>query len=401
MPRPTLLVLGCASTTPHGRDQMRRLSAQARRRGVRLTGADTPGNLRAMRPGLVDALAAFDVHSTEAARAWAAGRTEPVDAVCTFREMCVEPVAAVADKLGLAGNTPDGVRTIRTKDLCRQALRAAGFTQPTCTVASDEAAARGFCAETGPGPWIVKPRNGMGSVDVALVRTPDELSAALAPFAGGVPFIVETFVDGPEFSAEGVLLGGVPTVLALTAKTVGAGFVETGHRMPAPLDGATQALASARVEQAVRAVGITHGVFHVEFWLRGGEVVLGEIHARPGGDFLHAMVEHVRPGLELYGAMIDDLLGRPAAAAPPVRGASAAHYLVLPAGRVRAVHGWARLRADPSVLACELSVRPGDEVRPVRGSADRHGVYVVGGTDARDVDAALHRLADLLRVDVG
>ncbi|MCC5698874.1 hypothetical protein LH612_37635, partial [Klebsiella pneumoniae] len=61
MSRPTVLVVGCASSTPHGRDQMRRLSAQARRRGIALVGADTPRNLAAMDPGLVDELVAFDV----------------------------------------------------------------------------------------------------------------------------------------------------------------------------------------------------------------------------------------------------------------------------------------------------------------------------------------------------
>jgi biotin carboxylase len=379
---------------------MRRLSAQARRRGVRLTGADTPANLRTMDHGLVDEVVAFDVHRVEASQSWASGWAADIDAVLTFREMCVEPVAAVAEKLGVAGNERGAVRTIRTKDLCRGALRTAGFTQPTCTVVSDAAAARRFLDGTGPGPWIVKPRDGMGSVHVTLVRRPDELTAAVAPFAGGAPFIVETFVDGPEFSAEGVLLGGVPTVLALTAKSVGDGFVETGHRMPAPLDGATAARAGAQVEHALRAVGITHGVFHVEFWLRDGEVVLGEIHARPGGDFLHAMVEDVRPGLELYGTLVDDLLGAPAAPLPASSGAAAAHFLVLPAGTVQAVHGWAELSADPSVLACDLAVHPGDEVRQVRSSADRHGVYVVGGADAADVDAALLRLASQLRIDV-
>ncbi len=400
MARPHVLVLGCASTTPHGRDQMRRVSAQARRRGVRLIGADTPANLTAMDHSLVDEVVAFDVHSAEAAQHWAAGRAGDVDAVLTFREMCVEPVAATAGKLGIAGNDRAAVHRIRTKDLCRYALRAAGFTQPASTVVSDEAAARRFVAETGPGPWIVKPRDGMGSVDVSLVCTVGDLAAAVAPFAGGVPFIVETFVDGPEFSAEGILLGGVPTVLTLTAKSVGAGFVETGHRLPAPLDGAMAARAGAQVEYAVQAVGITHGVFHVEFWLRDNEIVLGEIHARPGGDFLHAMVEHVRPGLELYGALVDDLLGAPPAPLPAPRGAAAAHFLTLPVGTVQAVHGWRELSADPSVLACDLAVGAGDEVRPVRSSADRHGVYVVGGADTAAVDATLSRLADLLRIEV-
>jgi biotin carboxylase len=400
----SVLVLGCAATTPHGRDQMRRLAEQARRRKVRLIGADTPANLPAMPPGLVDDVEAFDVHDPAAARVWstrraAAGRN--VDAVLTFREKCVEPAAAIAEELRLAGNRPEAAHTVRTKDLCREALRAAGFRQPRCAVVPDEPAARRFLAETPPGPWIVKPRDGLGSAGVSLVDRPAGLAGAVGRLTPGVPFLVETYVPGAEFSAEGVLLGGVPTVLALTGKRTGYGFVETAHRIPAALDEATARLARSEVERALRTVGVTRGVFHVEFWVHDGAVTLGELHARPGGDFIHAMVEHTRPGLELYGSLIDDLLGEPAPPLPEQVAAAGADFLILPAGRVRAVHGWDEVLADPDLLAADLAVRPGDLVRPVRDSADRHGVLVVGGDTGQDVDASLRRLRDLLRIDVG
>ncbi|MFI9383083.1 ATP-grasp domain-containing protein [Kutzneria sp. NPDC052558] len=390
----TLLVLGCASVTPHGRDQMRRLSDQARRRGVHVLGADTAANLaKADLSGLVGESVAVDVHSPAAVREWAATRVD-IGAVLTFREMCVESVAAAAAVLGLAGNDPDVVRTVRTKDLCREALRAQGFHQPSCAVVADLAEAEAFLART-DGPWVVKPRDGMGSVGVSLVDGVSALPAALELLPAGVPFLIETFVSGPEFSAEGLFVGGRPVVLALTAKTTGAGFVETGHRMPASVESAR-----AEVERAVTAVGLTHGVFHVEFWLDGTEIVLGEVHARPGGDFIHAMVEHVRPGLELYGALMDDLFGEPGFAAPEVRAAAGVEFLVLPEGSVLSVRGWDEVLADPAVIAADLSVRAGDVIGPVRGSADRHGVIVVGGADGPAVERTLRRLADSVSVEV-
>lgn len=387
---------------------MRLVSDQARRRKARLIGADTPANLRAMPPGLVDdalvdEIAEFDVHNPEAARAWSAQQTSSglsVDAVLTFREKCVEPVAAIADELGLAGNHPEVARTIRTKDLCREALRDAGFRQPRCAAVADEAAARRFLAETPPGPWIVKPRDGLGSAGVSLVDRPAQLAGAISRLTPGVPFLIETYVPGAEFSAEGVLLDGEPMVLALTGKRTGDRFVETAHRIPAALDETTARFASAEVARALRAVGVTRGVFHVEFWVHEGVVTLGEIHARPGGDFIHAMVEHTRPGLELYGMLIDDLLGEPAGSVPERTAAAGADFLILPAGRVNAVHGWDEVLADPALLVADLAVRPGDRVGPVRDSGDRHGVLVVGAANSQEVDASLRRLRDRLRIDV-
>lgn len=399
MSRPTVLVVGCASSTPHGRDQMRRLSAQARRRGIALVGADTPRNLAAMDPGLVDELVAFDVPQPARAREWATGRGG-IDAVLTFREMCVESVAALADELGVAGNDQSVVRTIRAKDLCRRKLRESGFAQPDCRVVRSRDEAEALMADTGPGPWIVKPRSGMGSTGVSLVESRAMLAEAIDRISGEAPFLIETYVPGREFSAEGVMLGGEPRVLALTAKTTGAGFVETGHRMPADLDESTAVRAQEQVERALCAVGLSRGIFHVEFWADGDSIVLGEVHARPGGDFIHAMVEHVRPGLELYGLLIDDLLGNPAPALPEPSRAAGVEYLVLDPGEVRSVEGWEQVSRAPEVLAAELSVRPGDHITSVRGSADRHGVLVFGANTSSEVDKLAIRAKKALRIDI-
>jgi phosphoribosylaminoimidazole carboxylase (NCAIR synthetase) len=382
-----VLVLGCVAATSWTRDQLVRLSTQGRRRGVTLVGADT-----APTPSeLWNETVAFDVHDPVAARAWARGRTD-IDAVVTVQELCVEAAAAVADELGLPGNSPDVVHGIRTKDLCRERLRSAGFAQPRVALCASRDDALAF-VRAHRGPWIVKPRNGFGSTGVTLVHDEADLSGALAALgnlsasldkfgvhhtAGPRQFLIETFVDGEEFSAEGVLLGGVPHLLAITAKRTNDAFIETGHRV-APVTDPALVAAGDTVTRAVTAAGVTHGAFHVEFWVTARGVVLGEVHARPGGDYIHALVEHSRPGLELYGLMIDDVLGRTPAPIPPQTGAAGTEFLLLPPGRLRAVHGWPDAR---DVLAADLWVRPGDEIGVVTDSLDRHGVLVAAGDDA-------------------
>ena len=385
-----VLVLGCTAATPWARDQLVRLRAQAR--GVTLVGADTPEALAS--PSFVDETVAFDVHDPAASRAWARGRTG-FDAVLTVQELCVESTAAVADELGLAGNTPEVVRGIRTKDVCRERLRSAGFAQPRVAVCTTRADAEAFMLAH-RGPWVVKPRDGFGSTGVTLVHDAAGLSGALAALAnlsaslgkfgvhetaGPRPFLIETFVRGTEFSAEGVLLGGRPHVLAVTEKHTDAAFIETGHRV-APVTDPALAAAADTVGRAVTASGVTHGAFHVEFWLTERGVVLGEVHARPGGDYIHALVEHSRPGLELYRLMIDDLLGRVPAPVPAQTRSASTAFLLLPPGRLRAVHGWDEITAHPDVLAADLWVSPGDDIAPITDNLDRHGVLVTAG----DVD---------------
>jgi phosphoribosylaminoimidazole carboxylase (NCAIR synthetase) len=401
-----LLIVGSTVITSWGRDQIRRLSEQARRRGVRLVGADTSDNLagaRAEELDRVDEIVALDVHDVTACRDWARSRPD-IDAVVTIRELAVYPAAVMARVLGAAGNDPAAVHRIRNKDLCRERLRAAGFPQPRTAICGGAQAARRFMRETAPGPWIVKPRDGLASIGVSRVEGDADLPAALANFGsppsamGPLPqisdFLIETFVSGEEFSAEGFLRDGIPQVMALTRKDIAAGFIETGHRVPAGLDDATAAAASDAVAAALTEAGISRGIFHVEFWVTNDGIVLGELHDRPGGDFIHALVEQTRPGLEFYGAVVDDLLDLAPQPVPEPKGAAGAAFLLSPPGRLTAVRGWDELARHPAVLAADLQVTSGDTITPVTDSFGRHGVVVVGADTAEEVDRLL---ADLTK----
>jgi hypothetical protein len=314
--------------------------------------------------------------------------------------MCVEPVAAISQELGVAGNDPAAVHVIRRKDLARERLREVGLPQPRTLLTADPQGAAKFMARTGPGPWIVKPRAGVASEGVSLVRDAHEIPAALERLEAGVPFLIETFVCGQECSAEGICVGGVPRVLATTEKFRTPRFVSTGHRVPAGLDDPTEREAKAAVERALVAIGITRGIFHVEFWVTATGIVLGELHVRPGGDFIPALTEHSRPGLELYGTLMDDLLGNGVGTLPGLEAAAGVEYLFLQPGRVRSVKGWSTIPRDQSVIAAYLDVHPGDHVRPVRSYADRHGVVAVMASSRNDVEAALARLMQAFHVDI-
>lgn len=394
-----VLVLGCASSTPYGRDKLRRAAMQARDRGLVLIGADTAANLRQMDDGLVAETVSLDVFNPEDCRAWAAGGPQ-IDAVMTFREMCVESAAIIAGELALPGNDPAVTRTIRNKDLCRTTLSTAGFDQPAVALVNGIREAEDFLAVTAPGPWVVKPRSGMGSVGVSLVREPNELARAIDTLSSEPPFLLETFVVGDEFSAEGVMIGQEPIVLGLTAKKKDAGFVESGHRMPAVLSEQVAAAARRDVARALKAVGVTHGIFHVEFWVTPDGIVLGEVHARDGGDFIHLMLEKTRPGLQLYGALFDDLLGERPRALPEQTMAAGVEFVMLPPGRLRSIQGWSDALADEAIVAADLAVGAGRLIGPVLSSADRHGVVVVVGDTSDDVDSALRRVRAAIRIVV-
>jgi biotin carboxylase len=403
----SLLVVGSTSVTPWGHDQLVQIAKQARLRGLRLVGMDLAARLdQSSETALFDELVVADVDDADTCTTAVAGRTD-IAAVLTIRELSVAPVAAIARSLRLRGNDPAVVERIREKDRCRAWLRDRGFNQPLTRLCSSVDDAVEFMGDTGAGPWIVKPRDGLASIGVSLVRGSHELAAAVGRVDRGDRFLIESFVDGDEFSAEGVMIGGRPRVLALTRKimgdgpgVIGDGFVETGHRQPEGLPDELAARARDDVTRALTVTGVAHGIFHVEFWSAPDAIVLGELHDRGGGDFIHLLVEHTHPGLNMYGLLIDDLLGRPAAPIPPPVGAAAATFPTFASGTITEIDGWSRVQKHPRVVACDLQVAVGDTLAPATGSYDRPAVIVVKAPTPEEVQAITDDLVRGLVISV-
>jgi biotin carboxylase len=392
---PRLLLVGGAGPISSSRDIVSDALNQARARGIRthiLNRAELLAETRDV-TALADEVSIVDPDDPVACARWARDRLaggDRFELVLGLRDTVLAAVAECARVFGAVGNSPDAVSRVRNKDTCRAVLAAAGFRQPAVRLCTGAAQAAEFLADS-TGPWVVKPRDGMASIGVRKVSAPADLSIALEALPNRERFLVEEFVPGPEFSVEGVFLGGRPRVLAVTEKEKlpPPHFVERGHLLPAGLPEGDVREIERQVTAALTALGLCFGVFHVELWLCAGEVVLGEVHVRPGGDWLHRLLAHAIPGLELFGLIFDDLLGLPSTGCPTPTRAGAARFLTPRPGRLVRIEGWEWVRDHPAVLHAELAVRPGDRISPVHQSGDRAGVVVVGA----DTPEAAHDLA--------
>ncbi|ARF56535.1 ATP-grasp domain-containing protein [Streptomyces gilvosporeus] len=421
---PRLLLVGGARPVSLSVDMLELALAQAHARGLPTHVTGRAEALAATERALAaaDAVSVVDHTAPGATAAWALTRVaagERFDAVFALQEMAQVAVAETAEAIGAPGNPPGAIRRIRTKDACRRALAAAGFAQPRVRLCSTAADAEAFVRDTA-GPWVVKPRDAMGSIGVSLLSGPDGLPAALELLPDARPFLVEEYVDGDEYSVEGVLLDGVARVLAITEKEKATPphFVEVGHVLPAELPHAARDEINRQVTAALSTLGLRTGAFHVELWLTAEGVVLGEVHGRYGGDWIHRMLAYAVPGLEVYGLLYDDMLARTAHTActthtaRTARGGGAAagsgapleatrgaavRYFTPPPGRLVAVEGWEEVRAQPDVLHAELTVAPGEVIHPLRRSGDRAGFVLVGAPDATQARLRARQLVESVR----
>ncbi|GGR35171.1 ATP-grasp domain-containing protein [Streptomyces roseolus] len=229
----------------------------------------------------------------------------PVAGVVTWDEYALVPAAELAARLAVPGNSPQAMTACRDKATSRRLFAEHGVPSAISTRVDTLAEATLAARLTGF-PVVLKPSSHAASIGVVRVDRAEDLPSAwefAASGAGeqgpeGSGVLVEEYLSGPEISVECVTRNGVTTALAVTRKEVGFApyFEEVGHVVDAgdPLLDEVAPVAA----QAVRALGITSGVQHVEMRLTSSGPRIIEVNARIGGDLIGELVR-LATGLDL------------------------------------------------------------------------------------------------------
>jgi biotin carboxylase len=326
----------------------------------------------------------------------------------SLTEPGLENAGRINDLLGLGGTGFDAAHVLRDKAEMRARLAATDPAAVGAAVLRDRRSLTDFGTRYGY-PFIVKPADATASFGVFRVGGPQEADRVWAEVQRmrgrrtdrGTTlfliqeFVLEEYVDGPEFSVESFSFGGRHVVVAVTEKFVAEdAFIELGHAVPARIDETLRERIRESVARFLDVVGIRDGVCHTELRIgpRGPAVIEG--HNRVAGDLIPDLVRAAY-GIDLLRyaigwpfGLVDELPDRPEA----LRGASTRAVVADP-GTVESVDGVERARALDDVIDVRVTARPGDTVRVRRDNWDRLGLVAVGGADATD---AVRRGAEVI-----
>jgi len=309
--------------------------------------------------------------------------------------------ARVAERLGLPHNSFESARTAVRKDLARQALARAGAPVPAFwPIRMGEPLAPQLAPVELP--CVVKPLSLSGSRGVIRCNDRAQLSETVHRVArivtgtgvapGDVVLQIETYLPGEEVAFEGMLAGGRLHRIALFDKPdplTGPYFEETFYVTPSRLPESLQARIFARVEEAVRAYGLTHGPIHAELRVHGEDATVLEVAARTiGGDC--ARLLRFAGGLTLEHLVIRQAAGT--LRFPLALSVAAAGVMMLPttqAGILRRVEGVLAAQRVPGVREVVIAVREGYELIPLPEGGSYLGFVFATGSGPAAVEQAL------------
>lgn len=362
---------------------------------------------------LSDAHRVAIVDTNEASEVIAASRRLAAEmhvvAVLPGFEYYVPIAARAAAALGLPGLDPAVADAFRFKDRMRAGLQRSGLAAPAHHRVESVAEAERVVPRDGF-PYVVKPVDASGSLNVTRVDDPRALEAALRrifeheiddmDWRFSRAALVEEYVPGPELSVEGYVRGDRITFVSLTEKLLGPepGFVEMGHIVNAAVDPATAAQVEDYVARSIRALGLPFGPFHAELRLSPRGPMLMEIAARLAGDRICDLILRAT-GVDLYEEMIRAYAGLPEAPPPATaRGAAGIRYLSASgAGRLTAITGVEMLERLDGFVQLDLLVEPGREIRDVSTVFDRVACAIFAADRYETVKRSMDAAARLVR----
>ncbi|MEV0224564.1 ATP-grasp domain-containing protein [Streptomyces sp. NPDC050704] len=323
----------------------------------------------------------------------------PVHAVLTTSELAVLPTAHTAAALGLRTTPPDHLRQAVHKGECRTRLHRAGIRSPrhatvtTVEQALDAARELGF-------PLVAKPSRGVGKESTAIVGSESGLkeyfaglraqraarSTALDGFIS-TAIVLESYLEGVLYSAEIVAGGGDPRVLLVTRRERAAHneLFEVAAVMPAGLSPDESAAVETYMRGIFRELGLTVGVYHVEFIMTREGPALVEINARMMGGMSPFLYHHVT-GTDPFEILIREHLGEPLELpVPPFRRAGIVVAFSSVEGGVAPVDAERRIAevaAEYRPLRHSLAVRDGQPIAKMTGNFSVFGYFCLEAADA-------------------
>ena len=322
-----------------------------------------------------------------------------IDGVCTIAsDLATVAVCSVADALGLAGNSLDCMRVSTNKRLMRAAFARGGDPSPKSVAigrdALDDGRLENMLADMHY-PLIVKPADRSGSRGITKLESPGDptsLEAAVRTaieqsFCGQV--LVEEFVEGEEYSVEGMSWQGKHHILAITHKfTTGAPhFIETAHLQPSGLAPEVIARVQSVTKHALDTLGVEAGASHSELKISAdGSIRIIEIGARMGGDCIGSHLVELSCGIDYVGAVVDVAMGRAPNLTPTHTPAAAASRFLFEQEDLALFE---QLRTQrPDLLRYSLMTAEVDEsgcITEVTDSSTRLGHFVIAASEVDDL----------------
>ena len=242
-------------------------------------------------------------------------------------------------------------------------------------------------------PLIVKPRDNSGSRGVKLCRNKEELQEAMQEalqYSHLDTGLVEEYIEGQEYSIEGLHYNGKSEVIQFTEKTT-TEFpynVELAHKQPANLTENQKNDIRELVSKIAKCMHFENCPSHTELKINERGIFIIETSPRLGGDYITSTLVPLSTGINMEDQMLHIALGEKVdTTTGRFDKASGVCFFNLPCGKVTAIYDAIKeVVTWPNVKEFSTSLKVGDDIHPITSSLNRYGQFIIQAKNREAVD---------------
>jgi carbamoyl-phosphate synthase large subunit len=239
-------------------------------------------------------------------------------------------------------------------------------------------------------PVIVKPRDNSGSRGVKLCRSKEELEASMNEALDVSKLdtvLVEEFIEGPEYSIEGLHHDGKSEVIQFTEKktTEFPYNVELGHIQPANISEENQQKIREIVSKIGAALHFENCPSHTELKINERGIFVIETSPRLGGDYITSTLTPLSTGVNLEDELLKISLGETINPVPKAVQYSGVRFFSFEEGSViKHIPNSEFVKTWPHVVDFSFNLKEGEKVKRITSSLNRYGhlILTAGNRDA-------------------
>ena len=254
-------------------------------------------------------------------------------------------------------------------------------------------------------PVIVKPRDNSGSRGVKLCRSKEELEVSMSEALEVSKLdtvLVEEFIEGPEYSIEGLHHDGKSEVIQFTEKktTEFPYNVELGHIQPANISEENQQKIREIVSKIGSVLHFENCPSHTELKINERGIFVIETSPRLGGDYITSTLTPLSTGVNLEDELLKISLGVTINPVPKAVQYSGVRFFSFEEGSViKHIPNSEFVKTWPHVVDFSFNLKEGEKVNRITSSLNRYGHLTLKAGNRDAIEEAFDKFEKVISDD--
>ena len=317
-------------------------------------------------------------------------RKEQVCGIATNSEQVLHIATSICEKLDLPTVPYEIMDRFRDKEKMRECLTPLGLSDVAFKLCFTQEEAINFFRENQGRKCIMKPLDNSSSRGVFSVLSESDIEQHFSESIGsnrthsGV--LMETYIDGTEFTVDGICVNGKHSTLAISRKRHFAYNENIANELYFSYidpDFDYDVLRSLN-NRIVEAAGLNFGLTHAEYKYSDGQFHLIEVAARGGGAFISTDIVPFLTKTDTIKAFLNAACGMEEDQVIRIPEDSKERVAVLrffstpgdESGTVKDILGLDFLKSNPNIFKYGLEFKIGDYIHPALNDGERVGYYI-------------------------